>query len=260
MSLVIISHLTETLSALVASLKEKEAENAKLKEELEKQKIETDIENSDSKFFQGHLRDEQEWRVEFQNKLKKQKDKLEKTREALRKAEVEKTILTSATPVAPKTHDVYIYVYRDGTIGTAESEKAAMAFFDDDFENYVAENELTESKEKQDRVRTVKHLAISGCSNLNGEGIVLKKVSVPSVCKEEVDSELEDARKIGKNEGGENAEEEIKVIKGRRSPHWIKEGVTVRYLERNRIITNIVRNRIELDSRIWVNSTEIEKA
>src|SRR4029078_865692 len=93
MSLEIISHLTETLSALVASLKVKEAENAKLKEELEKQKLQTEIENSDSKFFQEHHKDEQQWRIEFQNKLKKQKDKLEKARESQRKLEVEQITL-----------------------------------------------------------------------------------------------------------------------------------------------------------------------
>lgn len=300
MSLQIISHLTETLSALVTSLKEKEAKNTNLKAELEKQKLQTEIENSDSKFFQESHKDEQEMRIEFQNKLKNQKDKLEKAREsqrkleveqitleekhketllkrdeqheakvarkqfrldsarnALKRAEEEKAILTSATPVAPKTHDVYIYVYRNGTVQAAESEKAAMEFFDDDFENYMDENDFSELKEKKERSRAVKDLAKSGQSDLDGTGIILKRVTISFECKEEVDSELENARKA-ETEKKVDEGEEIKAT--RKLPLWMKEGVSVRYLERNRIITNIVRNRIELDSRIWVNSTEIEKA
>jgi len=126
MSSELVSQLSKTVSVLSSSLKEKDAEIAKLKEELEKQKVQfrksskTEVRFSDFTLLliktlkkqqtkmertrqalkkaeaatdipAGVLRSSisQEWVTEYQERLKKQQSKVEKLQKALEKAEAE---------------------------------------------------------------------------------------------------------------------------------------------------------------------------
>lgn len=262
MSLKVVSQLNKTVSALIASLEGKDVEIAKLKEELELQRKIISAEITQRENVDKLNKELSEEKTQMETKLLKKKFKLEESRNALKEAVDEKT------DSAPTTRDTFIYVSRRGEIQAAESEKAAMEFFEDDFELFEEEMSLEDAEAQRIYQKVANDLAVDGESLLDRDWIALKRITVPEY-KEETGKLLELKRKVKKPEVAKikprptvKKAEIGKIIPQQKKsnlPVWMKIGIRVRYNGRNYIITDTKNNRIELGYHTWVDKELVDR-